>query len=105
MTLTLLIGKLQEFINSINTSSLTTAEAVEKKLAEFREMGSQLKSFNRLTKKQIASLEKKPYLEDDEIAVRKLRLLRYNSIVLEDCIAKNDELCCALEKVLHPQEK
>ena len=105
MTLTLLFEKLQELTNSINISSLTTAEAVEKKLAEFREMESRLKSFNRLTKKQIANLEKKPYLEDDEIAVRKLRLLRYKSIVLEDFIAKTDELCCAFEKVLRPQEK
>lgn len=102
MTLTLLFEKLKELMNSINISSLTTAEAVEKKLAECREMESRLKSFNRLTKKQIATLEKKPYLEDDEIAVRKLRLLRYNSIVLEDFIAKTDELCYHLEKAITP---
>lgn len=102
MTLTLLFEKLQELMNSISISSLTTAEAVEKKIAEFREMGSRLKSFNRLTKKQIATLEKKPYLEDDEFAVRKLRLLRYKSIVLEDFIAKTDELCYHLEKAITP---
>ena len=101
MTLTLLFEKLQELTNSINISSLTTAEAVEEKLAEFRKMESRLKSFNRLTKKQIATLEKKPYLEDDEIAVRKLRLLRYKSICLEDLIAKTDELCYHLEKAIH----
>lgn len=98
----LLFKRLQELINSINISSLTTVEAVEKKLAECREMGSQLKSFNRLTKKQIATLEKKSYLNDDEVIERRLRLLRYKSIVLEDFIAKTDELCYHLEKAITP---
>ena len=98
----LLFKRLQELINSINISSLTTVEAVEKKLAECREMESRLKSFNRLLKKKIATLEKKSYLNDDEIMERRLRLLRYNSIVLEDFIAKTDELCYHLEKAITP---
>lgn len=96
-----LFKKIRAFMESFDPSSLTTPEAVEKKFAECCELTNQLKSFNRLLKKKIATLEKKSYLNDNEVIEKNLRLLRYVNIRLEDTIAKADELCSQIEKILH----
>lgn len=96
-----LFKKIRAFTESFDPSSLTTPEAVEKKFAECCELKNHLQSFNRLLKKKIANLEKKSYLNDNEVIERNLRLLRYVNIRLEDTIAEVDELCSQIEKILH----